>query len=282
MTGYGRSERQAAEVGVEVEVRSVNGRHLAVRHRIPPEWMRLADKVEEVVRSRLQRGAVELVVHIRASARSRQPEIDQSVLEVYRRALRRLGGGDAATLLRLPGVVSLAEVRLPARTVDRLLSAALRESLDALVAAREREGRRLKLVLQRELRELARHLAVVQRRVPAALLRHRDQLRRRLGTLLGGQPLDASDPLLLREVAALADRSDVTEELDRLQSHLTAFAACLDGGGPVGRELDFQLQEMGREVNTLGSKALDAELSARVVRMKACVERLREQAANIE
>ena len=282
MTGYGRSERQARDVSVEVEVRSVNGRHLSLRPRLPQEWMRLSDKVEGLVRGRLKRGAVEAVVHVRSAGRGKRPEIDEAVLDVYKKALDRLGGGDASALLRLPGVVTLAEVRLPARTVERLVGQALGEALDELVDARQREGARLQTALEREVRQVERHLAVVKRRLPAALKRHQELLRKRLGALLDGQPLSSDDPLLLREVAALADRTDVTEELDRLASHVAAFGDSLDKDGAVGRELDFLLQEMGRELNTLGAKSTDGVVSERVVRLKGCVERLREQVANIE
>jgi uncharacterized protein (TIGR00255 family) len=230
------------------------------------------------------RGAVEVVVRIRFDSPLRTPEIDEAVLAVYRRAFDRLGGGDASNLLRLPGVVTLAEPSVPERSVERLFNAALKDALAALVASREAEGGRLGRVLERELEALGRHLEVVKRRLPQALTRQQTALRRRIKTLLAGASLelDARDPTLQREIAVLADRCDVTEEVDRLQSHVEAFAASLERAGAVGRELDFLLQEMGREVNTLGAKAMDATISERVVRMKGCIERLREQAANIE
>lgn len=282
MTGYGRSEHEARNIGVEAEVRSVNGRHLSVRSRLPSDWMRFEPRVESVVRGCVARGAVEVVVRIRFASQVRTPEIDETVLAVYQKALDRMGGGDASNLLRLPGVVTLAEPRVSERAVERVFNAAIKGAMAALVTSREDEGGRLVNVLEGELKALTRHLAVVTRRLPQALARQQIALRKRLKALLEGASLDDRDPTLLREIAVLADRSDVTEEVDRLNSHVAAFTASLERGGTVGRELDFLLQEMGREINTLGAKATDAAISERVVRLKGCVERLREQAANIE
>jgi len=282
MTGYGRSNHEARDVGVEAEIRSVNGRHPSVRSRLPQEWMRFEPRVERLVRSTVARGAVDVVVRIRFASQLRTPEIDETVLAVYRRALDRIGGGDASNLLALPGVVTLAEPSFPQRTLERVFNAAVKDALAALVASREAEGERLTGVLERELKALSRHLGVVKRRLPRALARQQGALRRRIKALLSGASLDDRDPALMRELAVLVERSDVTEEVDRLHSHVEAFSLALEQGGAVGRELDFLLQEMGREVNTLGAKAVDAAVSVRVVRLKGCVERLREQVANIE
>jgi uncharacterized protein (TIGR00255 family) len=149
-----------------------------------------------------------------------------------------------------------------------------------------REGGRLASALRRELAALRRRAAAARRLAPAAVQAHHEALRERLGKLLarhGGEAAPrADDPALLREVALLADRHDVTEELDRLDSHLAALAEALDAAALVGRQLDFLLQEVGREVNTVGSKASDARITARIVQAKTAVERIREQAANVE
>ncbi len=282
MTGYGRAEKAARSVGVEAEVRSVNGRHLSVRCRMPSEWMRLEPRVESLVRRSVGRGAVDVVVRLRFASETRKPQIDEVVLEVYQRALDRMGGGDASNLLRLPGVITVGDPSVSARTVERVVRGALEDALADLVASREAEGVRLSAAIRRELDALRRHLGVVTRRLPKALAQQQAALRRRLEALLDGAPVDTHDPTLMRELAALADRIDVTEEVDRLASHVEAFGRSLEQKGPVGRELDFLLQEMGREVNTLGAKAVDADISERVVRLKGCVERLREQVANIE
>ena len=282
MTGYGRSEHEARDVGVEAEIRSVNGRHLSVRSRLPSDWMRFEPHVERLVRSVVARGAVDVVVRIRFASSQRTPEIDEAVLAVYQGALERMGGGEASHLLSLPGVVTLVEPRFSQRTLERVFNLAVKDALAALAESRKAEGGRLAGVLERELKALGRHLAVVKRRLPHALARQQKALRRRLKALLAGVSLDDRDPALMRELAVLVERSDVAEEIDRLHSHVEAFEQALERGGPVGRELDFLLQEMGREVNTLGAKSLDAAISDRVIRLKGCIERLREQVANIE
>ena len=283
MTGYGRAERRTASLAVTVEVRSVNARHLAPRVRLPGEWLRLEPKVEAEVRRRLRRGAVDVFVRIDLLAGARIPRIDRAALEVYRRALAELGdGAGGAELLRLPGVVTLAEPEISERALERAVLAALKDALEAVDASRGAEGARLRRVLDRELNELGRHLAALRRAAPKLAKNAQATIRERLNDLLDGRRLAADDPILLREVALLADRVDVSEELDRLGSHREALARGLDSEEPVGRELDFLLQEVGREVNTVGSKCSDVSLTARVVAMKSCVERLREQAANLE
>lgn len=282
MTGYGRATRSTAQLAVTAEVRSVNAKHLSVRTRIHAEWVRLEPRIEAAVRSALARGAVDVFVKLDLAAGARRPVIDESMLAVYRKALAELGGGDGATLLRLPGVVSLSERRVSERTIERTVVGAVKDALVELVAAREAEGGRLAKVLDREAGVLKRHLAAVRRLAPAEVTRHHESMRRRLSALLDGQAVALDDPVLLRELAVLVDRGDVMEEIDRLDSHVTALGESLATDGPVGRELDFLLQEIGREVNTVGSKSSSVAITQRVVQLKSCVDRLREQVANIE
>jgi uncharacterized protein (TIGR00255 family) len=282
MTGYGRATRSTAQLVVTAEVRSVNAKHLSVRSRIHGEWVRLEPRIETAVRSAVSRGAVDVFVKLDIAAGARRPVIDESTLSVYRKALADLGGGDGAALLRLPGVVSLSERRVPERTVERTVIGAVKDALEELVKARQAEGGRLAKVLARETSILTRHLTAVRRLAPAEVTRHRESMHRRLSALLDGQAVALDDPVLLREVAVLADRGDVLEEIDRLDSHVAALGESLAASGPVGREIDFLLQEIGREVNTVGSKSSSVAITRRVVQLKSCVDRLREQAANIE
>jgi uncharacterized protein (TIGR00255 family) len=282
MTGYGRASVRRGALAAEAEARSVNGRYLAVRCRLPGELSRLEPRLEALVRRRVQRGSVDVSVRWHAERSARPPRIDKQVLKVYRDALAGLGGGDPAALLTLPGVVR-SDVPEPSEAaVDRVALAAAKAALERLAAARASEGRRLRAALVRELGALRRVTAALRRLLPAAVRAGQAQLARRLAALLDGRALSADDPVLLREVAVLADRGDVTEELDRLESHLSALGAALEAQEPVGRRLDFLLQEVVREINTLGSKSSDARITEQVVRAKTAAERLREQAANIE
>ena len=303
MTGFGRATRAAAALSAQAEARSVNGRYLSVRFRLPGDLARLEPKLEALVKGRVARGTVDVSVRLERDRAQSLPRIDRRVLEVYRREAEALGRSarsagrgragaraaapppaaavDPASLLALPGVVSFGEKDLPEGAVDRLVLDAAGQAIAALDRARAAEGRRLAAALRRELGALARHVAALRRLVPEAVRARQEALGRRVADLLGGA-LAPDDPGLRRELALLADKADITEELDRLDSHLAALREALAAGEPVGRHVDFLLQEVGREVNTTGAKSGDARLVARVVLMKGCVERLREQAANIE
>jgi uncharacterized protein (TIGR00255 family) len=283
MTGYGRAERLASRVGATVEVRSVNARHLQLRVRAPGEWLRLEPRIESTVRNTLRRGAVDVFVRIELESGHRRPNIDGEALAVYRRALDELGeSAGGAELLRLPGVVTLSEPKVSDRAVDRVVIGALKEALEGVDETRLAEGARLRKVLERELAALRRQLTAVRKRAPRVAREVRAGMQRRLTQLLDDRPAPVDDHALVRELAQLADRVEVSEELDRLSSHYDALGDLLDSDGPAGRQIDFLLQEVGREVNTLGSKVADVEVTTRVVTMKAGVERLREQAANLE
>jgi len=282
MTGYGRASRRRGALSAEAEARSVNGRFLAVRCRVPSELVRLEARLEALVRRSVERGTVDVFVKLRADRAASLPRVNHKVLAVYRKALAEAGGGDAGHLLSLPGVISQEDSQPSERELETLVLEVAEEAIAQMRVTRLAEGARLLRSLQRELSALRRHGSVVRRLAPDALKTFHANLRKRVDALLAGTALPADDPSLLREVALLASRTDITEELDRLESHLDALAKALGASEPVGRSLDFVLQEIGREVNTVGSKCSDARASARVVGMKTCVERLREQAANIE
>src|SRR5262245_40021062 len=293
MTGFGRARARRGELSAEAEARSVNGRFLQVRCRLPSELLRLEPRVEALVKRKVTRGSVDVLVRVRAPRGAPLPRVNRRVLSVYREALSALPGhggkatrngkaGDDALLLTLPGVISVEQVEPSEGAMEKLVLSATEDAVDQLDRSRTAEGQRLRVVLRREVAALQRHLQAVARLAPAAIRNHHAALRRRVEGLLNGSTLAHDDPALLRELALLADRSDITEELDRLKSHVAALADALAAREPVGRQIDFLLQEIGREVNTVGAKANDAAIAERVVRAKSVVEKLREQAANIE
>jgi uncharacterized protein (TIGR00255 family) len=282
MTGYGRASSARGALTADAEARSVNGRFCQVRCRLPSDLMRLEPRMDALVRKAVTRGTVDVHVRVRSGKEKTLPRVNTRVLTVYRDALEKIGGGDAAALLSLPGVISTSEDEPSERTLDSVVMVAVRGALDKMTKARVAEGKRLRTAIRRELTALRRHLGVIRRLAPASVKASHAAMRKRVDALLTGSTLPADDPGLLREMALLADKRDITEEIDRLDSHLVALAEALDDEGAVGRQLDFLLQEIGREVNTIGSKANDARITERVVRCKSGVERLREQAANIE
>jgi len=282
MTGYGRASSARGPLTADAEARSVNGRFCQVRCRLPSDLMRLEPRLDALVRKVVARGTVDVHVRVRSGKEKTLPHVNTRVLTVYRDALKKLGGGDAAGLLGLPGVISTSQPEPSERTLDSVVMVAVRGAIDKMTEARAAEGKRLRIVIRRELTSLRRHLGVIRRLAPASVKQSHAAMHKRVGALLSGSQLPSDDPGLLRELALLADKRDITEEIDRLDSHLVAMAEALDDDGAVGRQLDFLLQEIGREVNTIGSKANDARITERVVRCKSGVEHLREQAANIE
>lgn len=287
MTGFGRASVDGETLAVDVETRSVNGKFLSVRCRLPSDYGYLEPRVEAAVRRVVRRGSVDVNVRLRGAPPERRPLVNEDALATYRGAIERCGEPDESppstvALLALPGVVSLEEPgRGPTRSVERVVVRAVGASLEKLGEAQLSEGTRVARALRRELDAMRREIAAVRKRLPQVVRRHHAALRRRVSSLLDGAPLPSDDPTLLREVAVLADRLDVTEEIDRLQSHLEELGAALEADGPVGRKLEFLVQEVGRELNTLGGKCNDAALVRRVISLKQRAERLREQAANV-
>ncbi|MAF67449.1 MAG: YicC family protein [Planctomycetes bacterium] len=288
MTGFGLAEVETGGLGVRVEIRSVNHRFLQVRHRFPGELAELEPRVEALIRKRIARGALAVHVHLSRTAAPEEVSVNADVALRYRRQIartaREVGLEDdlgMAALVQLPGVVGTRSDGGGRRRETRLVMRACGEALDSLVAAREAEGARLETDLRKHLTAIERLTRRIERRMPAVVKRHMKALRGRVAELLGGaRDVPASD--LARELALLADRFDVSEEVTRLFSHLEEAGAILDRGGSVGRKLDFLVQEFNREANTVGSKCNDARVAHDVVDLKTCVERLREQVQNIE
>ena len=291
MTGFGRASRELSGVAFEVEARSVNHRHLDLRIRLPRI---LADR-ENALKQRLQgkvaRGKVEIAVNLASSAASTKLVIDEAIAGQYVEAARALssrhaltGALDVASLLALPGVTRVIESEVDAEALSAAVEEALDEAVRAMVAMRAVEGETLRVELEGRLATVLRLADAFEARsgevVQAArqrLQKRAEQIRRDVGLL--------DDARLHQEIVIAADRLDITEELVRLRSHVSQFEDTLRAGGPdnpVGRRLDFLLQELGREANTVGSKASDAALAQDVVGLKTELERIREQVQNIE
>ena len=291
MTGFGRAERTDQAAAVTVEVRSVNGRYLKVQSRLPEELAGREGEVERLVRSRVERGTVTVTVHLRRLASAGAWRMNVDVLRSYAEALaevkRSLGlsHGDTSVHLEalagLPGVVEPAEPTEIAEAAWRLTEAALDEALEALVAMRRTEGEALARALLEHAGQVQSALEEVADRAGRVVRDWHERLRKRVQELLADRTVTVSDTDLAREVALLAERADVTEEIDRLRSHLEQFRNALETGSAGGRTLEFLTQEMFRETNTIAAKANDAEISQRVVQMKGQLDRIREQVQNL-
>lgn len=286
MTGFGAGSASEAGEELAVELKSVNGKFCEVKARLPRELASLEPLVVRAVKDRLSRGTVDVAVR-RSGAHATAPRVNVEALTAAAGALReaaRQAGLDErlglAELLQVPGLVTLEERPPDVAAAERALTAALATGLDGLVAVRRREGAALETDLRARVATLRELRARVVAEAPASVTAFRDRLHARIHELA---PELAIDPgRLEQEVVIFADRTDVAEELTRLGAHLDELERLLGGDAPVGRQLEFLLQELHREVNTTGSKAQSPEMSRVVVAMKAEVERLREQVANVE
>jgi uncharacterized protein (TIGR00255 family) len=289
MTGFGRAEATGESIAVTVEARSVNHRHLDVALRLPRSLASLELDARRLVQGRLERGRVDINVQLTPLAGGAQRvHVDAALAREYvaraRDLAMELGLEGAPTLtwvLERPGVVRIDEPE-PAEPAAPwpLLAEALGRALDELVARRTAEGDRLVEALRTLHAELTTAVALIATRAPATVARREDRLRERLRALLAETAID--EARVVTEAAIWADKSDVTEELARLRAHLSEFTLLLDKGGPVGRPLDFLLQELNREVNTVASKADDLEMSQAALAAKGVLEKIREQVQNLE
>jgi uncharacterized protein (TIGR00255 family) len=286
MTGFGAGEASALAQPLRVELRAVNHRHLDLRVRTPSELSELAGVVEETLRARCGRGRVEAQVMWRSPA-SGGAELD---FERARRAFHQLeqlrdelAPGQLVpftAVFSVPGV--FASKPWQREDVEQALKVATEKAVQDLTAMRAREGEALAADVRARLAILRRHAAEIERHRPGMLDAAQKRLVKRVEKLLEGTALALDPARLVQEAAWFAEKSDVAEELTRLASHLDEFERSLTAPGEgVGRKLDFVVQELGRELNTIGSKANDAEISRHVVELKAELERIREQVQNI-
>lgn len=290
MTGFGRAEVTGESIAVTVEARSVNHRHLDVALRLPRPLAALELDARRIVQARLERGRVDVTVQITplTATATQHVQVDAGLAREYmaraQAAAADLGLAQAPSLewlLERPGVLRLedaepAELSAPWPLLERALS----QALDALVERRTAEGERLVEALRTLHGDLGTTVESMAARAPAASARREQRLRERLRALLADTAIDESR--ILTEAAIWAEKTDVTEELGRLRAHLGEFSLALEKGGPVGRALDFLIQELNREVNTVGSKADDLELSQAALAAKSVLEKIREQVQNLE
>ena len=288
MTGFGRQQAPWQEGSVTVEIRSVNHRFLDIGCRLPRPLSHLEESFKKAIQQRCARGRIDLTVSIQGGkGRAGSVNLDQALAKQYYQALRTLktslklsGSIDLALMSGLRDVLSVsdqpAEDPKLARVVQRLTTLALTD----LAAMRAGEGKVLAGDMRTRMQTIRGYKAFIAERSPLVVQEAYDKMKLRVEKLLGSETPELSR--LHQELALYADRGDITEEIVRLDSHMIQFEQTLDSIEPVGKTLDFLLQEIGREVNTIGSKANDAEIAGQVVLMKAELERIREQVQNVE
>ncbi len=287
MTGFGAADGEVAGGRLRLEIRSVNHRHLSVQVKVPGELADCEAAVRERLRAHFERGHVTVSGRwLEAPPQDERVEVDAARARALVAALRSLGTElgipgtlDLAAVARLPDVIRVARGETTPETAGLL--GVLDRAAEACVATREKEGAALCADLARRLETLTALAQRVAEAAPARLVRERDRLAASVKELAGGVAVDPDR--LAKEIAILADRLDITEELVRFATHLEAMREAIGGREPaVGRRLGFLLQETGREVNTMGSKANDAAIAEAVIAMKTELEKLREQVENLE
>ncbi|MCL2523214.1 MAG: YicC family protein [Betaproteobacteria bacterium] len=284
MTGYAAKTRDGERGSLQLELKSVNSRYLDFHFRISEELRALEQPLRELLASRLTRGKIECRLSLAAAkARGEQLQLNGELLASLRELDRQARAAlpDAAALsvndiLRWPGM--LGEQNLDPAAVSSEALALAREALDEFTASRGREGGKLAALIGERVAAMRAIVARITPRIPEAQALFTDKLRQRLVDALG----NASDERILQEVAIFATRIDIAEELGRLATHLDEVERILKQGGACGKRLDFLMQELNREANTLGSKSAVTEVSQAAIELKLLIEQMREQVQNIE
>jgi uncharacterized protein (TIGR00255 family) len=289
MTGYGKAMVAGDDFSVSVDLKTVNNRFLDIHLRIGAELASLEPGIKKRITSRLTRGRVDVTISLDRTAQMVY-ELNRPLIAGYLNALKQLqqdfqiaGELDINVLARIPGALQPARNGIDERIVSALGSA-VDQALDELERMREQEGEALKTELRDRVRKIESVVPTIESAAAGLAEAYRVRLQKRIGELLnrGGQVVEIDPARLAQEVAYLADRSDVSEEMVRLRSHLTQFQEALDAPGETGKMLDFLLQELNREANTTLSKSTDLVIKEAGLAIKAEVEKLREQVQNVE
>jgi uncharacterized protein (TIGR00255 family) len=288
MTGYGRGQAEHNGNRFCVELNSVNRKQSDVVVNLPRDLAALEPRIRETINENISRGRTTVTVTLRNRANdTQQLALDTNLARSYHDAMRALqkeldapGEITIGLILQAPGVMRLPEQGIDPDEVWPRVEQALRAALADLIKMREREGKHLAKDLIHRLKEIRKKLKEIRGLHPDVAKKYRTALLDRLEK--AGLPLDPADDRIVKEVSFFADRTDVSEELTRLESHLAQFAHHLRRNEPVGRTLEFIAQEISRELNTLGAKGNDAAISQRVVACKAELEKIREQVQNLE
>ncbi len=294
MTGFGEARTQADAVGVSVEVRAVNNRHLKLTVRGTEPYTLYESELEKVVRRHVRRGTLHVHVRVERQGQSAVPVLNRVALAEYLRQIRA-ACDEAGTpefvapllsgVLTLPGIApesTRVSSSLPPDDEWPLVEQTLDAAMRKLNQMRQDEGKAMATELLAHHRVIAEHLGLLRELLPTVVTNYRQRLLDRVRQAVTDAGVAISDESIIREVALFADRTDVSEEITRLTSHLDQFAELVRKGDEAGRKLEFVIQEMGRETNTIGSKAGDVSISRHVFEIKATLEKLRELVLNVE
>ncbi|AGC68998.1 YicC-like protein [Thermoclostridium stercorarium subsp. stercorarium DSM 8532] len=288
MTGYGYYKYQDENVSMDVEIKTVNHRYCDIYIRMPKQLSCFEDKIRSLIMSRIHRGKVDVFLNWENLGEGvKKVILDKNLAVEYYNAMTQLSEelqlkDDITTsvLARFPEILRIEKKEENSERVWAILEQAVNEALNLLVAMREAEGEKLKESLVEMCNNIENYRLKIKEREPLVIAEYKERLSARIKELLDSDVVDESR--LAMEVAIFADKCSINEELVRLRSHLDQFLDILSMDGPVGRKLDFLLQEMNREVNTIGAKSSDLDITKSVIELKSEIEKLREQIQNVE
>lgn len=288
MTGYGSAKGSVEGQEITVELKSVNNRYLDCSVRLPRNFLFAEDTVKQAVSAGVSRGKVDVFVSAQASQDSGTVvSVNEKLARGYRDAVARIAetlglesGLNAFSLARFPDVLTVERRELDKDKAAAALSEITAKAVEEFNAMREREGERLRRDMLGKLETIEGLVSVVEERSPQTVKEYRERLEARLRDILADRSLD--EQRVITEAAIFADRTAVDEETVRLRSHIAQFRTMLEEGSPIGRKMDFLVQEFNRESNTIGSKCSDASLAKVVVDLKSEIEKIREQLQNVE
>ena len=288
MTGYGRSQQLADGLNITVEIKSVNHRYFEFSSKLPRSYGFLDEKLKSFFNGKLTRGKMECYVQIEAveepdTVISLNHSLVKGYLDAYKELSETYGIENDVKVSDIARVSDIFAVRKQAADEDRIWAAVqtvAQAALDGFIAMREREGERLKADVLYRLDEIISNVEFIEERSPQTVAEYNEKLLGRLKELLGETHID--EQRILTEAAIFADKIAVAEETVRLRSHISQLRSFLEQSDAVGKKMDFLVQELNREANTIGSKAQDVEIARRVVSIKAEIEKIREQIQNIE
>ena len=288
MTGYGSAKGSIEGQEITVELKSVNNRYLDCSVRLPRNFLFAEDTVKQAVSAGVSRGKVDVFVSAQASQDSGTVvSVNEELARGYRDAVARIAetlglesGLNAFSLARFPDVLTVERRELDKDKAAAALSEITAKAVEEFNAMREREGERLRRDMLGKLETIEELVSVVEERSPQTVKEYRERLEARLRDILADRSLD--EQRVITEAAIFADRTAVDEETVRLRSHIAQFRTMLEEGSPIGRKMDFLVQEFNRESNTIGSKCSDASLAKVVVDLKSEIEKIREQLQNVE
>ena len=288
MTGYGRSTGYIGDFSITLDFRSVNHKYSEISIKLPKALFPLERKLKEMIQNGFSRGRFDLSITINGGEESQKEVfLDKKLAKQYyarflelKKNLKIPGHFNLESLLSLKDVVVVKSVSLESHHFEKKLLHLLKKAISLVNSMRQKEGRAMAVQMQMGLKKIRKGISRIEKRVPKVLLEHKSRLMGKIKQFSGLDSLN--EERLLQEVAYFAERSDIDEELNRLKSHLVQFDSFLEKKEPSGRSLEFIIQEMNREANTMGSKGNDSFISREVIEIKGELERLREQSQNVE